>query len=207
MGICCGNEIPWGQKTRDFRLPISIRAYILSFVHVEAHREYWAHIDDIPCRGEGGVAVSVRRYLERRLGASKYRETNFAQVGVELPDGKNFSVTMTTLELTDALQSIPSARRLWASRRRPLKMEDLRTCQCTLGELCLLATVSRRNKCARPAQLASKVDSLQGSDIYRINNHIETAKGWQQAVVLKYQSGPRPRTLTLAGWSDAGDGD
>ena len=97
-----------------------------------------------------------------------------------------------------------------------------------MGELCWLATASRPDICARLAQLASKVNDLQGSDIYRINALIENAKIDQHLTVLKYASssvplfpaGPdrkgRPRsngerlhsgTLSLVGWSDAAYGD
>ena len=73
---------------------------------------------------------------------------------------------------------------------------------------------------ARPAQLGSKVNSAQGSDFYRMNDLIKTARGShqngssqgrdfsaQQAAVFKYQSGLRQGTLTLAGRSDATYGD
>ena len=97
-----------------------------------------------------------------------------------------------------------------------------------MGELCWLATVSRPDICARLAQLASKVNDLQGSDIYRINALINNVKIDQPRAVLKYASsslplfpaGPdrkgRPRsngerlhsgTLSLAGWSDAAYGN
>ena len=97
-----------------------------------------------------------------------------------------------------------------------------------MGDLCWLATASRPGICARLAQLASKVDDLQGSDIYRINALIKTAKSGQPRAVSKYASSSfplfpagldskgRPRsngervrssTLSLVGWSDAAYGD
>ena len=97
-----------------------------------------------------------------------------------------------------------------------------------MGELCWLAGASRPDICARLAQLASKVNDLQGSDIYRINALIKNAKIDQPRTILKYASSSfplfparsdrkgRPRsygerlrtgTLSLAGWSDAAYGD
>ena len=96
-----------------------------------------------------------------------------------------------------------------------------------LGELCWLATVSRPDICARLANIASRVNVLQGCDIYRINDLIKTVKVWQPRTVLKYASSSKPMfppsgdalgrfrargerlhkgTLTLVGWSDAAYG-
>ena len=100
--------------------------------------------------------------------------------------------------------------------------------QCKLGELCLLATVPRPDICARLARTASRVNSLQGSDVYRINDLVKTVKVWQQAAMLKNWSAShagkhgkgleagkmRQRsttihsgTMTLVGWSDAAYAD
>ena len=70
--------------------------------------------------------------------------------------------------------------------------------------------------------------SLEGRDIYYINDSVETAKEWQLATVLEVSSTPHPRTparggvdgrmgacggkmdcgtAALAGWSDAAFGD
>ena len=114
---------------------------------------------------------------------------------------------MTQQEFADALQSFRTTEELSDSRQRPLKMEDIRRRQCKVGELCWLATVSRPDICVRLAQLASKVNSLRGSDTYQGNDLIETAKDRKQATVLEYQSGPHLCTLTLARWSDAAYGN
>ena len=87
--------------------------------------------------------------------------------------------------------------------------------------VCWVATVSRPGIRARLAQLASKVNPVLASDIYRINDLIKTAKEsgarinrdlicrinnliyrLQQAADLKYLSGPHLGTLAPAGWSD-----
>ena len=96
-----------------------------------------------------------------------------------------------------------------------------------MGELCWLATVSRPDICARLAQLATKVNELQGSDIYRINALFKAVEIDQPRAVLKYASSSSPLfpagsdkkgrhrvnggkahggTLPLVGWSDAAYG-
>ena len=96
--------------------------------------------------------------------------------------------------------------------------------RCKLGGLCWLATVSRLEICARLARIASRKNSLCGSDVYRINDLVKTAKLWQKAAVLIYASSSQLGTvrnspegakmrqreeeihsgaMTLAGWSNA----
>ena len=53
--------------------------------------------------------------------------------------------------------------------------------------LYLLATASRPDIYARPAQLASNTNSPQGCDVYRMNDPLATAKPKQQAAKLKYR--------------------
>ena len=97
-----------------------------------------------------------------------------------------------------------------------------------IGELCSLATVSRPDICARLAWIASRINSLQGAGVYRINDLAKTVKKWQPAAVSKYfssgkmdqSSSARRRnnerhckekihgnTMTLAGRPDAAYGD
>ena len=70
----------------------------------------------------------ARRYLERQIGPLETQEKSPARVVAELAQGKDFSVTMTQQKFTDALQSTPAAKELWSSRKRSLKMEDIRRC-------------------------------------------------------------------------------
>ena len=79
-------------------------------------------------------------------------------------------------------------------------MEEIRTHQCELGELRWLATAVHPDICACLPQLSSKVNSLQGRDIYRIDDLIKTAKECEYATVLKDQSGPLQGSLTLVGY-------
>ena len=77
---------------------------------------------------------------------------------------------------------------LWKRRQGPLSDEEKLLCQCKMGELCWLATASRPDICAQLAQLASKVNDLQGSDIYRINALIKNVKIAQPRTILKHAS-------------------
>ena len=82
----------------------------------------------------------------------------------------DFSATATQREFARDLQPLPNAPKLWSSRRLWLSLEDTELRQCKLGELCWLATVSRPDICARLARIAYRINSLQGSDVYRIND-------------------------------------
>ena len=132
-------------------------------------------IDDILVCGWEGVPDLARPHLGRRLGALTSQKLNFAHVGAELPKGKVFSVTLTQQKLTDALQSIRATKGNWASRECPRQLGEIRRRQCKLGEACCSATVASPNICARLAPLASKVNSLKGSDIYWIDDLIKPA--------------------------------
>ena len=65
--------------------------------------------------------------------------------------------------------------------------------QCKLGELRRVAAVSRPDICARLARIASRINALRGSDVYRINELVRVVKDWQRATVLKYASPSYPR--------------
>ena len=62
--------------------------------------------------------------------------------------------------------------------------------RCELGELCWLGAVSRPDMCAMLARPASRAHSLQGSDVYRINDLAKTVEVWQEATTLKCLSSP-----------------
>ena len=83
---------------------------------------------------------------------------------------------MAQQEFSDALRSIPTTQKLRPTKERRQKMAEIGTRQCKLGELCRSATLSRPAIRARLAQLAAEVNSLQCSDIYRINDLIETVE-------------------------------
>ena len=102
--------------------------------------------------------------------------------------------------------------------------------QRKLGELRLVATVSRPGTCARVARIASRIHAPSGNDVYHINELVRVAKAWQQVTVLKYASPPHPcktlgrsdraeqgvrkrggrvhcGSMSLVGWSDAAYGN
>ena len=117
---------------------------------------------------------------------------------------------------TKSPKSIPTAPAVWASRQRPATSAEIGVRQCMLGEMRLLATVSRPDLFAPSAGLAARVNSLQGSDIYRIKDLAKTSNEWQRAAVLKQPArgdvdgqlraaGGKMRcgAAFFVGWSDA----
>ena len=69
---------------------------------------------------------------------------------------------------------IPTTPAFWALRKCPLALEEIKVCQRTRGELRVSATAPRPDICARVARLAARVNLLEGGDIYRINDLVET---------------------------------
>ena len=172
---------------------------------------FTTRIDDILGCGEPGVMEKLRQFLELRFGELKLQEKHFVHVGMELSQDDSFSVTLTQKEFTEKLQPLGTSPQLWAARQKLLSPEDAKLCQCKLGELCWLATVSRPDICARLARIASRINALTGSDVYRINDLVKTVKTWQKATQLKYASslkwdGPSG-AMAVAGWLDAACGN
>ena len=142
----------------------------------EAAGVFSSHIDDILGCGAPGVLGRTRYCSEQRFGPLMVQENNFVHVGMELAQKADFSVELTQAEYTRQLQFLDTSPASWKRRRNPLPDEEKSLCQCKMGELCWLATVSRPDICARLAQLASKANGPQGSDIYRIKALIQTMK-------------------------------
>ena len=63
-------------------------------------------------RGEKDVLVLVRPYLERRFCPLVAQNKNFAHVGAELDQSKDFAVAETKQKFTDALQYTPASKDL-----------------------------------------------------------------------------------------------
>ena len=130
----------------------------------------------------------------------KLQENPFVHVGMELEQDANFSVTVAQADFAKNLQPLGTSPELWAARRKLPSPEYVKLRQCELGELCLLATVSRPDICAR----LSRINSLQGADVNCINDLVKTAKQWQPATVLKHFSSCRlgqglwPRVLGMS---------
>ena len=125
-------------------------------------------------------------------------------------------------------RSSPRPHELWAARRQLLSQEDIKLRHRELGELYSLATVSRPIICARLATITSRVDSLRGSGVYRINDRVGSVHVWRKAAVLRYASSCPPGAqargdidgrmrargeeiqcgaVPFAGWSGAAYGD
>ena len=146
------------------------------------------HIDDILWCAELDVLSEIRTFPERRSGELKLQESSFAHVGMKLAQESDFSVTLAQDEFAKNLQLLPTSPHLIAARHETPPIEDIKLRQCMLGEICWSAAVSRPDICARSARIASRVDSLQGSDVYRINDLTKPAKVWQKAAILRYFS-------------------
>ena len=131
------------------------------------------YIDEILGCGEPDVLRKIRDYLAQRFSESKLQESSLVHVGIESEQDDNFSAPLTQDEFAQNLKPLRTAAQLRASRQKTLSTEDIRLRQCKLGELCLLATVPRPDICARLARTASRVNSLQGSDVYRINDLVK----------------------------------
>ena len=114
----------------------------------EAVGTFSTHNDDILGCGAPGVLDRTRQYLEHRFGALKVQERKFMHVGLELVQSPDFSVTLTQEEFTRRLQPLETSPELWKRRQGPLSEDEKLLCQCKMGELCWLATVSRPDICA-----------------------------------------------------------
>ena len=189
---------------------------------------FTTRIDDILGCGEPDVLPKIRDFPERRFGGLKLQESSFAHVSMELVQAADFPVTLTQGEIAQSLKPFPTSPQFWSARQTMSSLEDMKLRQCKLGELHWLATVSRPDICTRSTHIASEVTSSQGSDVYRINDLVETVEVWQQDAILMYFASPqmskgaiggedgqmRQRgdkihegTMTLVGWPDTAYGD
>ena len=83
-------------------------------------------------------------------------------------------------------------------------MDYIKLRQCMSGELCWVATISRPDICALLARIASRINALCGSGVYRINELDRVVKDWPHATALKYAASSRPsKTLGGAGKAQA----
>ena len=78
-------------------------------------------------------------------------------------------------------------------------LDEAKMHQCTLGELCWVATGPRPDTGARLARIASPINSVCGSGVYRISELVRALTG------RKYASPSRP-WKTLGGGGKAKDG-
>ena len=115
-----------------------------------------------------------------------------AHEGMEMARAEDFSATLTQEDFAKNLKPPPTSLELRAGRKEPLSLDEAELRQCKLGELCSVAATSRPDICARLARIASKGNSLCGSDVYRINELVRVAEGRQKATVMKYASSSHP---------------
>ena len=79
-------------------------------------------------------------------------------------------------------------------------MDETKMRQCKLGELCWVTTVSRPDMCAQLARVASRIKSLCGGDVYRINVLARAVREGEEVMMLKYASPSHPwKGLRLEG--------
>ena len=81
---------------------------------------FTTHIDDILGCGMHGVLDCTRKFPGQRFGPLELQESEFAQVGMELSQGSDFSVRLTQSAFTEGLLPLDASPSLWANRQRPL---------------------------------------------------------------------------------------
>ena len=147
---------------------------------------FTTHIDDVLGCGEPDVLPKLCQFSEQRIGDMELQENSSVHAGMELAQEASSSVTLTQEDFAKNLQLLGTSPQLWAARQKLLPPEVLKLRQCKSGELCCLPTVSRLDVCARLARFASRINSLEGADVFRINDLVKTVKNWQPATVLRY---------------------
>ena len=103
----------------------------------------------------------------------------------KLPQATDAPVQRTRKNFTNASKPIPTTPEMRASPRRPSSKKEVRICPCKLGGLCWSAAAPRPDICARLAQLAARLNSLKGSEVYRSNDLANTVKARQHAAIFR----------------------
>ena len=116
----------------------------------------------------------------------KTQEFPFAHVGVEVSQENDFSFQLAEEEFTKNLKPLITPPGFRAARQRTLSPGDIKLRRRKLGELSWLAKVSRPN-------------SLEGSDVYRIDDPVQTAQVWQQAAISTYAPPSHPGVTARGG--------
>ena len=106
----------------------------------------------------------------------RVQEESFARVGMGLAQGDDSSAVSTREGFADNRKFLPTSPKLRAGRRERLAIDGAEFRQCTLGQLCWVAPISRPDICARSANTAPRINSLRGSDVRRINELAQAAK-------------------------------
>ena len=101
---------------------------------------------------------------------------------MEVAQANDFSATFTRQAFTTNVKFLLTPLRCG-------RVEDeTKMRQCTFGELCSAATVSRPATCALLARISPQSKSLCGGDAYCIKERARAARKWRKATVLKYAS-------------------
>ena len=138
-------------------------------------------------------------FFGKEIWILEVQEGFFANVGVELAQGKDFSATAAPGDFTENLKLLPASPEWWAGLKNPLSTDDGKWRRCKLGELCWVAAVSRPDLCARVAIHAPRINARCGCDVVRTNGLVRAAKEWQHATALKSALPCRP-------WETLGSG-
>ena len=77
-------------------------------------------------------------------------------VGMDPAHGKDYFATLTQ----EDLKTLPASPEMWAGRKNPPSMDDVKLRQRRSGEFRLVATAFRQNICAHLARIASRIDAL-----------------------------------------------
>ena len=107
-----------------------------------------------------------------------------------LAQDDDFSATLTQEECTKNLKFPPTPRKSRVGRKGPLSEDETKMRQRELGELRRMATASRPDARAMSAKIASRINPLCGSDVYRINdlaravNGVESSGGVEACITL-----------------------
>ena len=158
-----------------------------------------AHIADILGCGEPDLLLGARGFLQRGLGQLEANEKIFARVGADLPRETNFSATSTQEDFTESPGPLPTSPEMWARRKEPLSLDEIKLRQRKQGGVRLFAAVSKPDICVRLARVASRVNALCGTDVLRINELVRSVREWRTATAPNYASPSRPRqTLGVA---------
>ena len=109
-------------------------------------------------------------------------------VGVKLAQNTDVSAAWAQEGSPKSLKYLPTSLELRAGRDRPLMEVETEMRQCKLGVTRWFAAASRPDICARLAKLASRINPLRGSGVYRINDLVRAAMGRQHGKMLEYAS-------------------
>ena len=139
-----------------------------------------SHIDDILFCGRPDALAKIRGFLEaggfqNASGGTKPGESPLKHVGVEEPQENDFSVKLNQEEFAKNLNPLITSTGQRAARQRTLSPGDIQLRKRKFGQFCWLGAVPKPDTCAGLARIASRANSLQGSDVYRISDLAKTA--------------------------------